>query len=1046
MNQYVVKSGDSLSRIAKAHWGYIAGSTLNAKVNTLVDINGIRNRNLIYPGQVIYFSRNAGGGTGSSSPAVKNNKVTIDKLNLKAESTTGRDVFAYWSWTAKNTNLDISKTKNYKVRWEYDAYGQTRSQESETEDTWATYSIPEEAQKVCNWVQVFVTPIAEDKTVKEGDKETTVPCWVANEHSAKYDFSNNPPFTPNAPTCEITDLTLTMKIDEIKTELNASHIIFQVIKDNMTAVYTSGKIPVTAVTSDYGKVSHTCAVVNGSNYKVRAKAVASNKKESGWSEFSDEAGTKPSAPAGITTYECVKRSDDTLAARLSWAAVSNATKYKIEYATVKSDFENKGETYNDVTTEDARTTFEISGLEEGKTYFFRVRAVNDKLDDTNNQVSVPSETVEIPIGRPPAAPSIYTSSRSAFLDELMELNWIHNASDNSKQTYAQLSFNITYRDDDPGEWITPDAVKNETDENSIDAVETPCTYGALGTLGTFVSYKGDLYFKMNTTNLVYKNAKVQWKARTAGVTTTFSDTAWSFEDTIYIYEKPALNLTVTKDLAGVGGIVTTLDSFPFYIRGSVDLYSHDIQRPVGYHLRIVSNDYYATIDDVGQNKIINPGDEVYSKYFSTSEALVVEMSADNLDLESSINYTVYIAADMSTGLSIENQHEFTVDWTDTVYALGADISVDTEAYTALITPHCHERVPAGPGGKNLITYPYYTPSRTVNGLTFTDNGDGTITVNGTATAKTIHYFQADKTSTIYLEEGVEYTLSGTPGSGSIDTYCIQGANVTNSTYSTDYGTGKTFVGTNEYYYFYIAVREGVTLDNAVFKPQLELGSESTEYEEYYEAYEEGDLIENVTLAVYRREYDGTYKEIASGVPNDYTSVTDPHPSLDYARYRLVAKDTLTGAISFYDMAGYPVNAPGVVLQWDEEWSTFDSGNVTSVEAPAWSGSLLKLPYNIKVSDNRKRDVTLVGYAGREHPVSYYGTKIDESPTWNVDIPKEDKETIYALRRLSLWTGDVYVRESSGTGYWANVNVSFNQDYSSVIVPVTLNITRVEGGV
>ena len=60
--------------------------------------------------------------------------------------------------------------------------------------------------------------------------------------------------------------------------------------------------------------------------------------------------------------------------------------------------------------------------------------------------------------------------------------------------------------------------------------------------------------------------------------------------------------------------------------------------------------------------------------------------------------------------------------------------------------------------------------------------------------------------------------------------------------------------------------------------------------------------------------------------------------------------------------------------------------------------------------------------------------------------KNDKETIYALRRLSAWAGDVYVREPSGMGYWANVTVRFNMDYDAITIPVTLDITRVEGGV
>jgi hypothetical protein len=38
------------------------------------------------------------------------------------------------------------------------------------------------------------------------------------------------------------------------------------------------------------------------------------------------------------------------------------------------------------------------------------------------------------------------------------------------------------------------------------------------------------------------------------------------------------------------------------------------------------------------------------------------------------------------------------------------------------------------GAKNLLPYPYGYTTRTVNGVTFTDNGDGTITLNGTNTS------------------------------------------------------------------------------------------------------------------------------------------------------------------------------------------------------------------------------------------------------------------------------------------------------------------------
>ena len=113
--------------------------------------------------------------------------------------------------------------------------------------------------------------------------------------------------------------------------------------------------------------------------------------------------------------------------------------------------------------------------------------------------------------------------------------------------------------------------------------------------------------------------------------------------------------------------------------------------------------------------------------------------------------------------------------------------------------------------------------------------------------------------------------------------------------------------------------------------------------------------------------------------------------------------------------------------------------------PLWSGSMIHLPWNIDVSEDTVPEATLVKYIGREYPVSYYGTQIDTTATWTSDIPRNDTETLYALRRLAIWKGDAYVREPSGSGYWANVSVSFNKTYSEMVIPVTLSITRVEGG-
>lgn len=216
---------------------------------------------------------------------------------------------------------------------------------------------------------------------------------------------------------------------------------------------------------------------------------------------------------------------------------------------------------------------------------------------------------------------------------------------------------------------------------------------------------------------------------------------------------------------------------------------------------------------------------------------------------------------------------------------------------------------------------------------------------------------------------------------------------------------------------------------------------------YYCVVEEKTPIEGVLLSVYRREFDGSFTEIATELESEKSvTVTDPHPALDYARYRIVAMTKSTGAVSYYDPPGYPVKGNAVIIQWDEDWSSFETSEESAMEQPAWSGSMLKLPYNIDVSDDHNPDTSLIEYAGRSHPVSYYGTQLGSSSKWSLVIPKEDKETLYALRRLARWMGDVYVREPSGSGYWASIKVSFSQKHCEVTIPVTLSISQVEGGV
>lgn len=206
-------------------------------------------------------------------------------------------------------------------------------------------------------------------------------------------------------------------------------------------------------------------------------------------------------------------------------------------------------------------------------------------------------------------------------------------------------------------------------------------------------------------------------------------------------------------------------------------------------------------------------------------------------------------------------------------------------------------------------------------------------------------------------------------------------------------------------------------------------------------------VTDVVLSVYRRTYDGKFVEISKDIDGHGTTfVTDPHPSLDYARYRIVSMDNKTGATSYTDVTVKSFNSESIIIQWDERWSNFIKNEDNYEDVDYSNKSIVKLPYNVSITENNSPEISTVNYIGREHPVSYYGTALGVSSSITSEFDKSDADLLYALRRLSMYMGDVYIRIPSGIGYWANVKVSYDRSYDSLVIPVTIDVVRVEGGI
>lgn len=243
----------------------------------------------------------------------------------------------------------------------------------------------------------------------------------------------------------------------------------------------------------------------------------------------------------------------------------------------------------------------------------------------------------------------------------------------------------------------------------------------------------------------------------------------------------------------------------------------------------------------------------------------------------------------------------------------------------------------------------------------------------------------------------------------------------------------------------------VSWSDAVYQPDATVTIDKETLSAYISPYcyklvgDEYHLVEDVVLSVYRKEYDGSFTEISNNIENTNSiSVTDPHPSLDYARYRIVARNINTNVIGYSDIPPIPVNEPSIVIQWDEEWVEFNAEESIGPAIPFSSGSMLRLPGNVDISENYDRDTSLIEYIGRKNPVSYYGTQQGVKGNWSADIPHYDKDTLYALRRLAVWDKDVYVREPNGIGYNATIKVSMNMKHNSLIIPVSFDVKKVEG--
>ena len=135
-------------------------------------------------------------------------------------------------------------------------------------------------------------------------------------------------------------------------------------------------------------------------------------------------------------------------------------------------------------------------------------------------------------------------------------------------------------------------------------------------------------------------------------------------------------------------------------------------------------------------------------------------------------------------------------------------ALDVKVYGASISDLSTVKVKAQ--GKNILPYPYKELTKEMNGVTFRTNADRSVTINGTAT------------DGAYMVLSLDLYLGDTNLSGSVPSVSTNGTYVLSELvyyHAASRGTS-------------ISINKGDTYDNYTVYPQVELGTEPTEYEPY----------------------------------------------------------------------------------------------------------------------------------------------------------------------------------------------------------------------
>lgn len=555
--------------------------------------------------------------------ADKNHKnVEVSKLKV---TVSGDKKTAYASWEPPTGNVSRvfrkkgvspktytvkkkSRTEKYEVHWRYfqlDKDGAKRyvtTSKTTQEQKNATLNIPDGATGIWCYVKpisgefIDYVPKKDSKgKVQKGKYDEKKHKWYTGKEIHQDEAANtgaiHAPKRPDAPQVSVGDdgTTLTVKCKS---------------NDPYTAVYflrlsweggsktiqwpSADKVRSTDYRQVAGEHTFVESGVAGRTYTADCyimNTYNADHEKSGWSPKSQPVKTKPAVPGRPTA----KAQGD--GAVVSWPKATGAETYEIEYSDDTGAF---GTDQSQTASTEGVTSIPFSDLAQARAWFFRVRAVNSTGPSGWSPLSA-----ALLLGKPPTAPTVWSSAVNAVKGEKVTLYWKHNTADGSDQTAARLTYN-------------------------------PGTGDRVVTLGAEGEYTLD-------TSAFADGAQVLWNVQTVGVTGEYGPK--SENRVVRVWEQPTVRIDV----------LPLIERYPFTI--TVDPES-PTQRAVAIDLSVRAVAEHSVVAPDGTERAVAAGEEVYSRHFANpADPLGIALSAGDITLADGQGYEIIAACAMSSSLS-----------------------------------------------------------------------------------------------------------------------------------------------------------------------------------------------------------------------------------------------------------------------------------------------------------------------------------------------------------------------------------------------------------